>query len=261
MAGKKFTEKKIILGCITKMTQLRLEKITKIYPGNIKAIDDITLDIPAGSTMVIAGPSGSGKTTLLRLIAGLEKPTAGSIYFNDELANDIEPKDRDVAMVFQNYPLYPHMTVFENMAFALKMQKKSKNIIKEKVFDAAKLLGIIDVLKRKPFQLSGGQRQRVALGKAIVREPKVFLFDEPLSNLDFMLRRNARTELKQILNKLKTTAVYVTHDQTEAIYLGDSICIINHGQIEQTGTAEKIKKTPASLFVKEFMNIETQIDQ
>ena len=237
------------------MTRLRLEKVTKIYDGDIEAVKAVNLDVTDGTTMVIAGPSGSGKTTLLRLIAGLEKPTAGNIYFDDELLNDIEPKDRNIAMVFQNYPLYPHMTVFENMAFALKMRKISKAVIKEKVLDAAKLLGIIDILKRKPYQLSGGQRQRVALGKSIVREPKVFLFDEPLSNLDFMLRRNARMEIRDILTRLKATAVYVTHDQAEAIYLGDRICIINQGCIEQIGSVEEIKNAPASEFVQNFMGV------
>jgi len=202
--------------------------------------------------MVLAGPSGAGKSTLLRLIAGLESPTAGDIYIDGKRVTDTEPRQRDVAMVFQHFALYPHMTVYENMGFALKMQRVPKEVIREKVLKAAKMLEIEDLLTRKPYQLSGGQRQRAALGKAIVREPKVFLFDEPLSNLDPMLRKSARQQIKHILTGLNATAVYVTHDRREAVVLGDKICILNAGTIQQVGTHDQIRTSPSNEFVTRF---------
>ena len=203
------------------MSILRLENICKTYDGGVEVLKDVSFEVQPGQTMVLAGSSGIGKTTILRIIAGLDQPTSGHVYIDGKCVNDTEPKDRQIAMVFQHYSLYPHMTVFENMGFALKMQKTPKDVIRQKVTEAAGMLGLEDLLSRKPFQLSGGQRQRVALGKAIVRQPKLFLFDEPLSNLDFTLRESIRTQIKQTLKKLNATAVYVTHDPTEAQYLAD----------------------------------------
>lgn len=234
------------------MNNIRLENISKCFEGGIVAVSGINLEVEPGCTLVLAGPSGAGKSTLLRLIAGLETPTAGNIYIDNQRVNGIPPRQRDVAMVFQHFALYPHMTVFENMGFALKMQGISKNEIREKVLDAANMLEIQDLLKRKPYQLSGGQQQRAALGKAIVRVPKVFLFDEPLSNLDPMLRKTARKQIRIILKKLNATVVYVTHDRHEAAVLADKICILNAGRIQQVGTHENIKANPANDFVTRF---------
>ncbi len=234
------------------MSKVCLEKINKVFDGRIQAVCDVDLEVKEGETMVLLGPSGAGKSTILRLIAGLENATSGDIYLNDELVNNKEPRERDVAMVFQHYSLYPHMTVFENMGFALKMQRTPKELIAEKVLHTAKMLEIEDLLERKPYQLSGGQRQRAALGKVIVREPKVFLFDEPLSNLDQMLRKTARKQIKEILKKLGATAVYVTHDHREARVLADKVCVLNFGRIQQVGTYDEIRQTPVNEFVAGF---------
>lgn len=216
------------------MARILLENVTKVFEGKVTAIRNFNLDVTDGEFMVIVGPSGCGKTTTLRMIAGLEEMTSGNIYIGDSLANDVPPKDRDVAMVFQNYALYPHMTAWQNMAFALKMRNVPRADIKKRVEEAAKLLGIEHLLHRKPGALSGGQRQRVALGRAIVRSPRVFLFDEPLSNLDAGLRLTTRAELKSQHQRLRTTTIYVTHDQAEAMSLGGRICVVRDGEIQQT---------------------------
>lgn len=234
------------------MSGICLKNVNKTFNGTIVAVCDINLHVEPGCTMVLAGPSGAGKTTLLRLIAGLESPTSGNIYINGQKVNDIPPRQRDIAMVFQHFALYPHMTVFENMGFALKMRRIPKKFIRQKVLHAANLLNIEDVLNRKPYQLSGGQRQRAALGKAIVRDPKVFLFDEPLSNLDPTLRKNARNQIRKILGALNAPTVYVTHDRHEAEVLGDRICILNAGRIQQIGTPDFIRNNPANQFVNRF---------
>lgn len=234
------------------MAQVRLENITKSFDGKAAAVSDFTLTIDDGQFMVIVGPSGSGKTTLLRLIAGLEKPTAGSVYIDGLPVNDVHPRKRDVAMVFQDYALYPHMTVGQNLAFGLKMQKLPAEQIQQRVSRTAAMLGIDDLLMRKPATLSGGQQQRVALGRAIVRKPKVFLFDEPLSNLDPTLRIAMRTELKMLHEKLKATSIYVTHDQTEAMALGDRVCVIRNGKILQLAAPLELYEKPANRFVAGF---------
>ncbi len=234
------------------MTRILLENITKIYDGGIAAVSDFSLEIPEGCFMVIVGPSGCGKTTTLRLIAGLEQADSGNIYIGDTLANNVSAKDRDIAMVFQNYALYPHMTVFQNMAFALKMRKIPRRQIKQRICETAALLGIEELLHRKPHSLSGGQRQRAALGKAIVRRPKAFLFDEPLSNLDAKMRLTMRAEIKTLHQKLKIATVYVTHDQVEAMTLGEQICVMYDGKIQQIGTPMEIYDKPVNRFVASF---------
>ena len=235
------------------MAQVLLENVTKIFDGKATAVDDLTLNVADQEFMVIVGPSGCGKTTILRLIAGLENLTSGTITIGDTLVNDVAPKDRDVAMVFQNYALYPHMTVYENMAFNLKLRKYSKNEIKKRVTNAAELLGIKSLFAKKPKALSGGQRQRTALGRAIVQNPKVFLFDEPLSNLDPQLRVTTRVELKALHRKLRTTSIYVTHDQAEAMVLGNRVAVINKGIIQQVGSPLDIYNRPANKFVASFL--------
>jgi multiple sugar transport system ATP-binding protein len=235
------------------MSNVRLEKIRKVYPNGFEAIESIDLDIIDKEFMVLVGPSGCGKTTTLRMIAGLEEITSGEMYIGDTLVNDVAPKDRDIAMVFQNYALYPHMTVFENMAFGLKLRKFPKQEIKDRVNNAATILGIEPLLDRKPKQLSGGQRQRVALGRAIVRNPKVFLMDEPLSNLDAKLRVEMRAELSKLHHDLDTTFVYVTHDQTEAMTMGTRICIMYDGFIQQVDDPQTIYDQPSNVFVAEFI--------
>jgi len=234
------------------MARILLENITKVYDGKITAVSDFSLEVADGRFMVIVGPSGCGKTTTLRLIAGLEKTTAGNIYIGDALANNIPPNDRDVAMVFQNYALYPHMTAYQNMAFALKMRKFPKAQIKKRIEEAGKLLGIEHLLSRKPKALSGGQRQRVALGKAIVRNPKAFLFDEPLSNLDAGMRLTMRAEIKALHQKLRITTIYVTHDQAEAMTLGERICVIRDGMIQQIANPMEVYEQPVNKFVAGF---------
>src|ERR1700686_4918793 len=209
------------------MAQVTLEKVAKVYPGGVKAVDGIDLEIADKEFVVLVGPSGCGKSTTLRMIAGLEDITDGEVLIGGDVVNDVPPKDRDIAMVFQNYALYPHMTVFENMSFGLKLRRIPKPEIKARVEKAAKILDITDLLGRRPKQLSGGQRQRVAMGRAIVRNPKVFLFDEPLSNLDAKLRVQMRTEIKRVHQQVKTTTVYVTHDQVEAMTLADRVVVMN----------------------------------
>jgi multiple sugar transport system ATP-binding protein len=235
------------------MAQVLLNKVKKVYDGGMVAVNDVDLKINDKEFMVIVGPSGCGKTTTLRMIAGLEEITSGTIIIGDKIVNDIPPKDRDIAMVFQNYALYPHMTVLQNMAFGLKLRKFPKAQINERVEQAAKMLGIDKLLDRKPKALSGGQRQRVALGRAIVRNPKAFLFDEPLSNLDAKLRVTTRAELKALHHRLQTTSIYVTHDQAEAMTLGDRICVMYNGLIQQIAAPMEVYDNPKNRFVAGFL--------
>ncbi len=235
------------------MAGLSLKHIKKIYPGNVEAVHDTTFDIRDKEFIVFVGPSGCGKSTTLRMIAGLEEISEGELYIGDRLVNDIAPKDRDIAMVFQNYALYPHMTVFENMAFGLKLRKVPKDEIERKVNEAAKILDLTHLLDRKPRAMSGGQCQRVALGRAIVRSPKVFLLDEPLSNLDAKLRAQMRTEIAKIHKKLGTTFIYVTHDQTEAMTMGDRIVCMKDGWVQQIDTPQKLYDEPKNKFVAGFL--------
>ncbi len=234
------------------MAEVQLKGVTKKF-GDFVAVDEIDLTLKDGEFTVLVGPSGCGKTTTLRMIAGLEEITAGEIYIGDRLVNDIPPKDRDIAMVFQNYALYPHMDVYNNMAFGLKLRKTPKQEINQRVREAAELLGITDKLKSKPRQLSGGQRQRVALGRAIVREPKVFLFDEPLSNLDAKLRVAMRAELQELHHKLKTTSIYVTHDQVEAMTLGERVAVMNEAVLHQYAPPQHLYDHPTDQFVAGFI--------
>src|ERR1700688_860668 len=234
------------------MAQVALRDIVKTF-DKTPAVQGINLDIADREFIVLVGPSGCGKSTTLRMIAGLEEATSGEIYIGDQLVNDVPPKDRDIAMVFQNYALYPHMTVFENMSFGLRLRKFPKAEIKERVENAARILDITDLLARQPKQLSGGQRQRVAMGRAIVRNPKGFLFDEPLSNLDAKLRVQMRAEIKELHQRLKTTTVYVTHDQIEAMTMADKIVVMNDGKVEQIGTPLELYDHPANLFVAGFI--------
>jgi len=234
------------------MAQVALRNIVKTF-DRTPAVQGIDLDISDREFIVLVGPSGCGKSTTLRMIAGLEEATSGEIYIGDQLVNDVPPKDRDIAMVFQNYALYPHMTVFENMSFGLRLKKFPKPEIRERVQNAAHILDITDLLDRRPKQLSGGQRQRVAMGRAIVRNPKVFLFDEPLSNLDAKLRVQMRTEIKKIHQKVTTTTVYVTHDQIEAMTLADRVVIMNGGRIDQIGTPHEVYHKPRTQFVAGFI--------
>jgi multiple sugar transport system ATP-binding protein len=234
------------------MAQVALRNIVKTF-DRTPAVQGIDLDISDREFIVLVGPSGCGKSTTLRMIAGLEEATSGEIYIGDQLVNDVPPKDRDIAMVFQNYALYPHMTVFENMSFGLRLKKFPKPEIRERVQAAAHILDITDLLDRRPKQLSGGQRQRVAMGRAIVRNPKVFLFDEPLSNLDAKLRVQMRTEIKKIHQKVTTTTVYVTHDQIEAMTLADRVVIMNGGRIDQIGTPHEVYHKPRTQFVAGFI--------
>src|SRR5215210_1868430 len=234
------------------MAQVALRKIVKMFEKT-PAVQGIDLDIADREFIVLVGPSGCGKTTTLRMVAGLEEASSGEIFIGDQLVNDVPPKDRDIAMVFQNYALYPHMTVFENMSFGLRLRKFPKPEIKERVEAAARILDITDLLERQPKQLSGGQRQRVAMGRAIVRNPKVFLFDEPLSNLDAKLRVQMRTEIKKVHQQVRTTTVYVTHDQVEAMTLADRVVVMNHGIIEQVGTPNDLYHSPRTRFVAGFI--------
>lgn len=238
------------------MAQVALRNIVKTF-DKTPAVRGIDLDIADREFIVLVGPSGCGKSTTLRMIAGLEEATSGEIYIGDQLVNDVPPKDRDIAMVFQNYALYPHMTVFENMSFGLRLKKFPKAEIRERVQVAARILDITDLLDRRPKQLSGGQRQRVAMGRAIVRNPKVFLFDEPLSNLDAKLRVQMRTEIKKIHQQVTTTTVYVTHDQVEAMTLADRVVIMNAGRIDQIGTPHEVYHTPKTQFVAGFIGSPT----
>ena len=235
------------------MASLSLRNVYKRYPGGVTAVSDFNLEIKDKEFIILVGPSGCGKTTTLRMVAGLEEITEGEIYIGDRVVNDVAPKDRDIAMVFQNYALYPHMTVFDNMAFGLKLRKTPKEEIKRRVEEAARILDIAHLLERKPKALSGGQRQRVALGRAIVREPKVFLLDEPLSNLDAKLRAQMRTEISKLHLKLGTTFIYVTHDQTEAMTMGTRIVVMKDGLIQQVDTPQTLYLYPCNLFVAGFI--------
>ena len=235
------------------MASLSLRSVYKRYPGGVTAVSDFNLEIKDKEFIILVGPSGCGKSTTLRMVAGLEEISDGEIYIGDRLVNDVAPKDRDIAMVFQNYALYPHMTVFDNMAFGLKLRKTSKDEIKRRVEEAARILDISHLLERKPKALSGGQRQRVALGRAIVREPKVFLLDEPLSNLDAKLRAQMRTEISKLHQRLGTTFIYVTHDQTEAMTMGTRIVGMKSGLIQQVDTPQNLYLYPCNLFVAGFI--------
>ena len=235
------------------MASVTLKNVYKVYQGDVTAVSDFSLEIADKEFVILVGPSGCGKSTTLRMIAGLEEITKGELYIGDTLANDVAPKDRDIAMVFQNYALYPHMTVFDNMAFGLKLRKVPKDEIKRRVEEAAKILDISHLLDRKPKALSGGQRQRVALGRAIVRNPKVFLLDEPLSNLDAKLRAQMRTEISKLHLRLGTTFIYVTHDQTEAMTMGDRIVVMKDGFIQQVDTPQNLYDFPTNMFVAGFM--------
>ena len=235
------------------MASLSLKQIGKIYQGGVVGARDINLEIEDKEFIILVGPSGCGKTTTLRMIAGLEEISEGELYIDDKLVNDVAPKDRDIAMVFQNYALYPHMTVFDNMAFGLKLRKVPKAVIKERVEAAAKILDIGHLLDRKPKALSGGQRQRVALGRAIVREPKVFLMDEPLSNLDAKLRVQMRAEIGKLHKRLGTTVIYVTHDQTEAMTMGTRIVVMKDGYMQQCDTPAALYDEPVNMFVAGFI--------
>jgi multiple sugar transport system ATP-binding protein len=234
------------------MSEVRLRKVFKRYDV-VEAVRGIDLDIADHEFVVLVGPSGCGKSTTLRMIAGLEDITDGEIFIGGDIVNDVPPKDRDIAMVFQNYALYPHMTVFQNMSFGLRLKRFPKAEIKKRVDEAARILDITELLDRKPKQLSGGQRQRVAMGRAIVRNPKVFLFDEPLSNLDAKLRVQMRTEIKKVHQQVRTTTVYVTHDQVEAMTLADRVVVMNGGNIEQVGTPQQLYHNPRTRFVAGFI--------
>jgi multiple sugar transport system ATP-binding protein len=235
------------------MAQIVLDSVDKVYPGGIRAVDELTLEIHDGEFMVLVGPSGCGKSTALRMIAGLEDITAGTVSIGDRVVNDLAPKDRDIAMVFQNYALYPHMTVEQNLAFGLQLRGTPKPEIKKRVSEAAKMLGLDQLLKRKPAALSGGQRQRVAMGRAIVREPQAYLMDEPLSNLDAKLRVSMRASLNQLHDRLGVTTVYVTHDQIEAMTLGHRVCVLREGRLQQVDTPQHLFDNPVNLFVAGFI--------
>ena len=236
------------------MAKVEFKNADKIYENSkTKTIDNLNLEINDKEFLVLVGPSGCGKSTILRMIAGLESISSGDLFIGDERVNDTHPKDRDIAMVFQNYALYPHMSIRENMAFGLKMRKFSKEEIEKRVNEAAKILNLEEYLDRKPKQLSGGQRQRVALGRAMVREPKVFLMDEPLSNLDAKLRVQMRSEIKKLHQKIGTTFVYVTHDQVEALTMGDRIVILNKGYVQQIGTPQEVYSNPDNIFTAGFV--------
>ena len=235
------------------MGAIDIKSAGKIYPNGTRALEDVNITINDGEFVVLVGPSGCGKTTLLRMVAGLEDITEGEISIGDKTVNDVAPKDRDIAMVFQNYALYPHMSVFDNMAFSLKLRKLPKDEIDQKVKDAAKTLEISELLDRKPKALSGGQRQRVAMGRAIVRNPQAFLMDEPLSNLDAKLRVQMRAELGQLHTQLQTTTLYVTHDQVEAMTMGDRVAVIRKGELQQIDTPREIYLNPRNIFVAGFI--------
>lgn len=235
------------------MAQVSLRNVSKVYPGNIQAVKDVNLGVENKEFVVIVGPSGCGKSTTLRMVAGLEEVTSGEIWIGNKLVNDVPPKDRDIAMVFQNYALYPHMTVYENMAFGLKLRGFPKSEIDERVKEAAAILGIKELLNRKPKELSGGQRQRVAVGRTIVRKPLVFLFDEPLSNLDAKMRVQMRTEIHKLHIRLQSTMIYVTHDQIEAMTMGDRIVVMKDGVIHQVADPITLYDKPVNRFVAGFI--------
>ena len=235
------------------MAEIALENLAKVYPDGTPALSDLTLDVQDGELVVFVGPSGCGKTTALRMVAGLEDITSGVVRIGRRVVNRLPPKDRDVAMVFQNYALYPHMSAYDNMAFGLKMRSLPKAEIRRRVADAARVLGLEQVLKKKPRTLSGGQRQRVAMGRAIVREPQAFLMDEPLSNLDAKLRVEMRAEIARIQRDLHATTIYVTHDQVEAMTLGDRVVVLRDGYLQQVGAPKELYERPVNLFVAEFI--------
>src|SRR6202034_3215636 len=235
------------------MARIALDHVEKVYSGGVKALDDLNLEVKEGEFMVLVGPSGCGKSTALRSIAGLEEITDGTISIGSQVVNDLPPKDRDIAMVFQNYALYPHMTVADNLAFGLKLRHTPKAEIKRRVGEAAEMLGLEPYLNRKPAALSGGQRQRVAMGRAIGREPAAFLMAEPLSNLDAKLRVSMRASLNQLHERLGTTTVYVTHDQVEAMTLGQRVCVLRDGQLQQVDTPQELFDAPVNLFVAGFI--------
>src|ERR671912_477535 len=235
------------------MAEIQLREVTKRYPDGTEAVKQVSLDIADGEFMILVGPSGCGKSTALRMIAGLEEISEGELVIGGEVVNDLAPRDRDIAMVFQNYALYPHITLRENMGFALKLRKTDQGEIDRRVDEAAKILDLEQHLERKPANLSGGQRQRVAMGRAIVRSPKAFLMDEPLSNLDAKLRVQMRTEVARIQQRLGTTTIYVTHDQTEAMTLGDRVAVMRGGIIQQVGTPKELYEQPSNLFVAGFI--------
>jgi sn-glycerol 3-phosphate transport system ATP-binding protein len=235
------------------MAHVSLSNIRKVYPNGTEALTPSSFDIAQGEFVVLVGPSGCGKSTLLRMIAGLEEITEGDLHIGERQVNDVDPADRDIAMASQNYALYPHMTVRKNIAYGLKNRKTPKDVIEQKVAEAANMLNLKEYLDRKPSQLSGGQRQRVAMGRAIVRDPALFLFDEPLSNLDAKLRNQMRIEIKALQRRLGVTSVYVTHDQVEAMTMADRIIVMNSGKIEQIGTPAEVYHNPASTFVASFM--------
>src|SRR6187401_3472362 len=235
------------------MAEIELEHLTKVYSGDVTAVDDVSLDIGDGEFMVLVGPSGCGKSTLLRIIAGLEEVTQGSISIGGTDVTEFAPRRRDIAMVFQSYALYPHMTVRKNIGYGLKVRRTPKDVTKRRVDEVAKLLGLEELLERKPAQLSGGQRQRVAMGRAIVREPKAFLMDEPLSNLDAKLRVSMRAQLSALHARLNTTTIYVTHDQIEAMTLGQRVAVMREGRIQQVDTPQELYAKPANLYVAAFI--------
>jgi multiple sugar transport system ATP-binding protein len=235
------------------VADIALEQVTKVFPDGTVAVSSVDLQVPDGKLVVLVGPSGCGKTTLLRMVAGLDRPTGGTIRIGDEVVNDTPPKRRDVAMVFQNYALYPHMSVYDNMAFALRRRREAKDVIQRRVSETAGMLGLSDLLKRKPAALSGGQRQRVAMGRAIVREPKAFLMDEPLSNLDAKLRVEMRAEISRTQRDLGVTTIFVTHDQTEAMTMGDLVAVMRGGVIQQLDAPAEIFARPKNLFVAGFV--------
>ena len=235
------------------MAQITLDNVTKVYPDGTEAVTSLNLAVPDGKLIVLVGPSGCGKTTALRMVAGLEEITGGTIRIGDRVINDVPPRDRDIAMVFQNYALYPHMTVYQNMALSLKVRKVSKREIRKRVDEAARILGLADLLQRKPKALSGGQRQRVAMGRAIVRNPAAYLMDEPLSNLDAKLRVEMRSEISRLQQDLQVTTIYVTHDQTEALTLGDQVAVMRKGLLQQVAAPKELYTRPANLFVAGFI--------
>ena len=235
------------------MAGIRLDNVTKVFDDGTRAVRSLDLDVPDGSLIVLVGPSGCGKTTALRMVAGLEEITEGEVRIGDRVVNEVAPKDRDIAMVFQNYALYPHMSVFENMAFGLKLRRMKKPEIEHRVEDAAKVLALFDLLRRKPGQLSGGQRQRVAMGRAIVREPQAFLMDEPLSNLDAKLRVQMRAEISRLQREVNVTTIYVTHDQVEAMTMGDRVAVLKLGTLQQVDSPQTLYREPVNLFVGGFI--------
>jgi multiple sugar transport system ATP-binding protein len=235
------------------MARVRFDSVSKVYGDGTRAVDSLDLEVADGEFMVLVGPSGCGKTTALRMVAGLEDISEGELSIGDRVVNDLEPRDRDVAMVFQSYALYPHMTVYDNIAFGLKMRKETRGAIRERVAEISRVLGLTDLLEKRPRQLSGGQRQRVAMGRAIVRQPEVFLMDEPLSNLDARLRVQMRAEIARIQRELSATTIYVTHDQVEAMTMGDRVAVLRKGELQQTDEPQTVYDRPANLFVATFI--------